>query len=563
MIFNLTDHQRVLTIIVFGLQLRQEEMSSNINAKPKLSFSSLLDLGKKKNKDLDEEVVREELEMNEVPELIQLTKDVIILLDDHKDQLDVIPGLIHELMNFGKTFTKIDVKINEYPDMQYMTPAHLKEANSCLSLLKETLLQIQREVNQYAEHQKPDKLTNKIWMTFNRSQIISNFKKFQEQVKDHCDLLLTNFLPILSTIVSNVTDKDQVKQSMHSLSATDKSKICGLIMKEKYIMKLYVPKGSATRPGQSGVPTTSPIMTATATPPKVATGDPVSVTKSATPNDSAEMITLKKQSSASRFLIEQKASKSSVHHEASDLKEEVVKPKEEKISAIRNLSFNLFDAKKGSGSTSRSPSFSTIDAVKGGGGGTPATQKPGEDPEFDVLPDYYHIKWLSVLPVIWKDYPNLTFGQIKYIYLSQNFFSTYHNDMYFVNNKTVDEVYKLQQYLEAAREIACFTQEDFLFVAATISNNKDLTMRQLIPLLHERFQGTREFTFLTLMGSELFCTKVKASEQVLLDVVHQFPEEEAKWPIGDVNLDWTVLHAVQKKHEKSKLKSVSKSKPTA
>ena len=65
------------------------------------------------------------------------------------------------------------------------------------------------------------------------------------------------------------------------------------------------------------------------------------------------------------------------------------------------------------------------------------------------------------------------------------------------------------------------------------------------------------------MGSELFCTKVKASEQVLLDVVHQFPEEEAKWPIGDVNLDWTVLHAVQKKHEKSKLKSVSKSKPTA
>lgn len=471
----------------------------SISVQPKRSFTSLLDLGSKNKKGPEEGTG--ELKVDEVPELIQLTKDVIVLLDRYKDNLEPIPALIQELMNFGKTFTKIDVKINEYDTMHFMTPTHLKEANACLSLLKETLLNIQREVNQYAEHQKPDKLTNKVWMMFNQSTIVKNFVQFQYQVKEHCDHLLTNFLPILNTIVSSVTEKDKMAQSIHSLSATDKERICATIMKEQYIMKLYLPKGSSRSGAPHGMPTKSPM---TSEPPAAAV-DTIQITKqlasasvsgASTPppgetsgksDKDPEMITLKKQSSASRFLIEQKASKSSVHHEASDLKEEE-KPKEEKISVIRNLSFNLFDKK------SRNNSFSTVDGAKSTGAGP----KRHEDPEFDVLPDYYHIKWLSVLPQIWRDFPNLTFGQIKYIYLSQNFFLNYHNDMYFINNKTVDEVYKLQQTLENAKEIACFTQEDFEFVASTISGNQNLTMRQLIPLLHQRFQGTREFTFLTV-----------------------------------------------------------------
>eukprot|EP00599_Poterioochromonas_sp_BG-1_P002355 CAMPEP_0173148994 /NCGR_PEP_ID=MMETSP1105-20130129/10059_1 /TAXON_ID=2985 /ORGANISM="Ochromonas sp., Strain BG-1" /LENGTH=525 /DNA_ID=CAMNT_0014063771 /DNA_START=125 /DNA_END=1702 /DNA_ORIENTATION=- len=519
----------------------------SISVTPKRSFSSLLGLEKdKKKKNNDIEESKEELSVNEVPELIQLTKDVIILLDKNKDNLEPIPALIHELMNFGKTFTKIDVKINEYEGMHNMTPAHLKEANSCLSLLRETLINIQTEVNQYADHQRGDKLTDKIWMTFNKSTIISHFNNFTQQVKDHCNHLLTNFLPILNTVVSNA-DREKVEQSIHTLNATDKDRICAMIMKEQYIMKLYLPKGST----RSGTP--NPISKA-ASPinvpredmiqlPKPTPVSPASRTNAATPPPAgdAENITLKKQSSASRFLIDQKVSKASVHHEASDLKEEEAPQKDEKISVIRNLSFNLFEKR------SRSNSGNPTEGSKFVSAGSTA---PKDDPDFDVLPDYYHIKWLSVLPQIWREFPKLTFGQIKYIYLSQNFFLYYHNDMYFVNKKTIEECYKLQRYLEGAREIACFTQDDFIFVANTIVQNSALLMKQLIPLLHQRFQGTREFTFLTLMGSELFCTNVPQSEQVLLDAVHKFPNEEAQWPVGDVNLDWTVLHAIQKKHQK-------------
>jgi hypothetical protein len=90
----------------------------------------------------------------------------------------------------------------------------------------------------------------------------------------------------------------------------------------------------------------------------------------------------------------------------------------------------------------------------------------------------------------------LTLGQVKYIYLTHAFFLHYHDDFNFINEKNIEECSKLQLYLEMTEEIPILKLPDYEFIAQSIHQNKDLTMRGLIDLLNARFTEKRSFNFL-------------------------------------------------------------------
>eukprot|EP01040_Poterioochromonas_malhamensis_P013971 gene13971-15427_t len=505
--------------------------------------------------------------MNDIPDLISQTKDLLFALDKYRESIEPISQLIHELIHLGKTFNKIEIKLNEYDVLLNLTPAFLEEGTICLSLLKETLGNIQAQINIYARHtENPDSISDKMWLLFNKSSVHTAFSNFASQIKGHCEHLLLNFLPILNTIINHSFDKEKISQPIHSLSVNDREKIANLILKDAHVMKLFLPKG-ASKSGNPSAPNTHEHPRA----------------------DDVDSIDLNRQSSATRFLVNAKASIHQPHHEASDIKEEEELPTpDERISLNRLDSFSAFfgnrrpslnsTSSNTKSSASRSNSITGLffrNAAANQPPPAPETTSPGYVPpnpeetrraranrasftlppshgEFDVHSDYYHVKWFTVLPQIWRDHPNLTFGQIKYIYLSSKFFQYYHNDIYFLNSRTIEESNQLQAYLEGVEEIPIFKQEDYEFVAKLIVDDKNVSMKHLLQVLNTRYQGKREFSFILLLGSELFSTKSRTYESILLEAIHQFPAEEEIWPEGEINLEWTALHVIQKRHHQVK-----------
>ena len=432
--------------------------------------------------------------MDEIPELIRFTKDLILSLDKYRSSIISVPNLIKELIHLGKTFNKIEVRMNEYPNVLNLTPAYLAEANSCLNLLRETLNTIQNQLNLYSSHaDNTNRLRDKVWMTVNGSQMTHHFTNFANQIKSHADHILINFLPVLNTII-NHSEKGKVSRSVHHLGKHDRERICSMIMREGNIMKIFIPSG-----GQ-----------------KMAPADEANVVHKA---DDPSTVELDRQSNATRFLIGATPASGQAHHEASDMKEDLVEndAPDDHISFGRLESFSAAFGQRrtfnaGGGRSQSISAFFAPSAVKDAKEAAAATSPPTDRDSFSKAPagwkhtdfdthlDYYHIKWFTVLPQVWAEFPDLTFGQIKYIYLTSNFFEYYHKDIYFINPKTIEEVYQLQLYMEAVEEVPKFAAEDYEYVAHLISENPKYSVKQLIHALNQRFKGRREFSFLVVSG---------------------------------------------------------------
>jgi len=389
--------------------------------------------------------------MEEINHLVALSKELILSLDQYRTHIEAVPELIKELNSIEKSFIKLDLKMTEDELVFNLNRNFMIEANSCLSLMRQTLMNLHKEVMIYGSH-NGDTFSDTVWNIFNKSQVNQRFHNFSKQIHDFSEHLLTDFLPILNTIITESFEREKIIRPLHTLSLQEKEKIRTLLFTDNSIVKLYFPKY----------------------PPEEGEGHAV--------------------------VHPDKQHQYGEHHGRASL--------EHRLSE----------------------------------GGIPASH-------LEVVHDWYHVKWLQALPHIWSYFPELTLGQIKYIYLTHSFFVFHADDPTFINDMTIEQTKQLQLYLEMTEEIPVLKQPDYEFIASSVTQNKELTMKQLIELLNTRFSGKREFTFLMLLSCELFSTRSLSFEHILRAAIDAFPADEAQWPEGDIGLDWKVLHVIFRKHQ--------------
>jgi hypothetical protein len=342
--------------------------------------------------------------MEEINHLVALSKELILSLDQYRHNVEAVPALIKELNNIEKAFIKLDLKMTEDELVFNLNRNFMIEANGCLNLMRETLMNLHKEVIIYGSHHG-DTFSDSVWNMFNKTQVNHRFQNFAKQIHDFTEHLLTDFLPILNTIITESFEREKIIRPLHSLSVHDKEKIRTLLFTDNSIIKLYFPKQSLDE------------------------------------TEAASSVDHKKGAEPSH------RGRASLEHRLSE-------------------------------------------------GGIPVQH-------LDVVNDWYHVKWLQALPHIWSYFPELTLGQIKYIYLTHSFFLFHADDPTFINDKSIEQCSKLQLYLEMTEEIPVLKQPDYEFIATSIRENKELTMKQLIELLNKRFQGKREFNFL-MVREKLF-----------------------------------------------------------
>lgn len=267
--------------------------------------------------------------MDGINEIVAYSKELILTLDAFRGVIDSIPALQKALSGVEKTFIKIEMKMNDDELIYNLNKNFMAEVNTCLSLLKETLININTEANLFSSH-RSDSFTDTVWNLFNQGQVATRFANYTKQLGDLCDHLGVSFLPILNTIVTESFEREKITQRIRSLSPHDKEKIRSLLFSDNYIVKLYIPK-------------------------------PVEGEET---GDHRHLERRLSQGSATAF---------DLVHDYYHLKVTLPSPP---LSLLPSLNPLLF-------------------------------------------------QWLQVLPHIWQSYPELTMGQVKYIYLTHSFFRYY------------------------------------------------------------------------------------------------------------------------------------------
>jgi dimeric dUTPase (all-alpha-NTP-PPase superfamily) len=380
----------------------------------------------------------------EVKDIIDFSKHLIIQLDVFREYNPIIKELQKSLTRIEKSFLELNLKINENDTLLSLNRIYMNEALDSIDSLRECLSSIMDQCKILESHHslgRQDVLTavnELLWNFLNSASIMSTFEQFNLKINAYADHLLIAFLPILNDIINNSFEREKACQHIRTLTAHDKEKIRMLCMMDNHIMKVYVPKEAPIEP-----PKTTLI----------------------TEQDISSYESPANAKSDGNTAVCRTPSSESVSDSTALLK---VNSKEEGENDIRNTALFRRRLTRGS-SISR----------------------------YDIHHDYYHVRWLQVLSLIWNSgYPDLTLGQIKYIYLSNPFFLELCQDPYFVNDHSLTECSALQLYLESIEEIPALKQSDYEYVAELIHQNHLITMQELTQKLNERFIGKRVWNFL-------------------------------------------------------------------
>lgn len=117
------------------------------------------------------------------------------------------------------------------------------------------------------------------------------------------------------------------------------------------------------------------------------------------------------------------------------------------------------------------------------------------------------VLWLSGLPAVWDDFPDLKIGQIKYIYFASSkvFADHFSHIDHPYGELELKDSHDVQFFMESRSEIPTLTANDYQFVLAQCQKTPELTIEQLIPLMNERFKSTnRRFSLLLVSFFSLF-----------------------------------------------------------